>query len=59
VTRNSPFLSTNRTMIIQFEGILLSQHVVDDWNGLREEVVDALNVESFKRRLDMHQCYEP
>jgi hypothetical protein len=54
VTRNSPFLSTNRTMIIQFEGILLSQHVVDDWNGLREEVVDALNVESFKRRLDMH-----
>jgi len=28
----------------------LSQHLVDDWNGLPEE--DACTVESFKQRLD-------
>ncbi len=29
-----------------------SQRVVDDWNGLPSEVVEALNVESFKTKLD-------
>ena len=31
-----------------------SQRVVDDWNGLPEEVVEATSVDSFKRRLDKY-----
>jgi len=31
-----------------------SQRVVDDWNGLPEEVVGATSVDSFKRRLDKY-----
>src|SRR5664279_3936589 len=32
----------------------ISQRVINDWNDLPEEVVEASTVESFKKRLDKH-----
>ena len=35
-----------------------SQRVVDEWNCLPQEVIDAANVNQFKNRLDKFEKYE-
>lgn len=38
----------------QLRGNLLPQRVIIDWNPLQEVIVEAVNVNAFKNKLDKH-----